>query len=163
VNYRELMSEALIEATRSPDPTTQNGALVVWDGEILTRACNEFPRLVAYSPERWERPLKYEMIEHAERNAIYAAARAGIATEDAVLVCPWAACSECARAIIQAGMSELVTLAPVDGDTHGRWGDSIRVAMGMLDEAAVRVTYLDGADFADIPPPLRNGVAWSPC
>lgn len=158
------MRLALLKATESPDPSTQNGAILVAGDEALlaTAACNEFPAGVNYTPERWERPLKYEVIEHAERNAIFEAARLGIGTEGLTLVCAWAACSDCARAIIQAGLSELVTLAP-EGVTHGHWGDSIDIAMVMLREAGVKVTYLPGTDFADAPPLRRNGQPWSPC
>lgn len=160
------MRWALLKATESPDPSTQNGAILVANGTtpiLATAACNEFPSGVQYCGERWERPLKYSLIEHAERNAIYAAARLGIATAGTTLVCPWAACSDCARAIIQAGISELVTLAPESGDTSDRWVASIEVAMTMLFEADVVVTYLQGADFADTPSLRRDGKAWQPC
>lgn len=159
------MRLALLKATQSPDPSTQNGAILVADDEAIsvTAACNEFPAGVEYMSERWERPLKYDVIEHAERNAIYAAARNGIATKGLTLVCAWAACADCARAIIQAGLSELVTLAPTEAATHARWTDTVEIGMVMLGEAGVKVTYLDGSDFHDAPPLRRNGQPWSPC
>lgn len=148
MTFDEAILLTLVRATRSPDPSTQNGAmLAVADGAdrviplLQTLSCNEFPFDVAYTPERWERPLKYSYIEHAERNSIYRAAMLGIPTEGLVLVCPWAACADCARAIIQAGCDTLVTVDPT-GNTNERWQDSIAVAMGMLEEANVDVEYV---------------------
>ena len=144
--WRDLLSTACSFAQNSPDQSTQNAA-VLCNGMTmlpLTWAVNEFPRGVTYSDARWERPGKYEWIEHAERNAVFAAARRGISTDGLTMVCPWAACSDCARAVIQAGVSRLVTLRPKQEDTHARWDASISVAMTMLDEAGVEVVYIDG-------------------
>jgi dCMP deaminase len=145
--WAELLRLAAEHARSSPDPSTQNGGLLCTDDakwvKFDTWSVNEFPRGVAYSDERWERPLKYSIIEHAERNAIYAAARHGIRTEGLTLVCVWAACTDCARAIIQAGIKRLVTLAPVQ-EAHGNWGASIDIAMVMLKEAGVEVVYVEG-------------------
>ena len=50
----------------------------------------------------------------------------------------WFPCTDCARAIIQAGITEVVG-AHYD-PTHERWGKSFITAMEMLTEAGVRVT-----------------------
>ena len=132
-------------ARLSPDPSSQNAA-TLFDQDLhpVAEAVNEFPFGVAYSEARWERPTKYAYIEHAERGSIYAAARAGVATEGLTMVCLWAACPDCARAIIQAGISRLVTMRPTEQGAHAGWDDGIAVAMGMLAEARVQVEYLDG-------------------
>ena len=126
---RERLRLTAYFALRSPDPSTQNAAVIMQSNDCIipaTLSVNKFPRGVLYEPERWERPIKYSYIEHAERNAIYAAARLGIPTAEKTLVCPWAACADCARAIIQSGISRLITLAPREDDTHDRW----QVVMG---------------------------------
>ena len=66
-------------AVKSKDPTTKIGALIVGpDREIRSTGYNSFPRgLDDNVRERMERPEKYYWIEHAERNAIYNAARCG--------------------------------------------------------------------------------------
>lgn len=159
------MSLALAVASTSPDPSTQNGA-VLFDERcgltvFETNACNQFPRGVTYTDERWERPLKYSVIEHAERNVIYEAARRGIVTEGKTLVAVWAACADCARAIIQAGITHVVTLEAGESD---RWGGSIDIGMVMLEEAGVTVTYLPAADYAADGPTLRrDGKPWPSC
>jgi dCMP deaminase len=60
------------------DPSTQNGAVIVdSDDWILGEGANFFPKGVKETEAHWEMPLKYAFVEHAERNAIYAAAREG--------------------------------------------------------------------------------------
>ena len=53
------------------------------------------------------RPEKYDWIEHAERNAIYAAAREGRKLMGATMYLNKFPCVECARAIAQTGITEL--------------------------------------------------------
>lgn len=146
MDWTEQLTNVARFALLSPDPSSQNaGALSNGtDLLVLTLDVNRFPQNVHYSPERWERPTKYQYIEHAERNAIYSAARYGIATRGLTLVCLWAACPDCARAIIQAGLERLVTLQPNEDGKHAGWDDGIKVAMGMLAEAGVKVEYIDG-------------------
>ncbi len=59
-------------------------------------------------PERLERPNKYLWIEHAERNAICNAARAGTSTAGCTLYVELMPCMDCARAVVQAGIIEVV-------------------------------------------------------
>ena len=160
----ELMAHALRWAASSPDPSTQNGAILAEpDGTPLywTVAFNEFPLGVAYGEERWERPAKYGFIEHAERNAIYKAAAHGIPTAGLTLVCPWAACADCARAIIQARIARLVTLPPQKDSTHTRWDASIDQAFVMLDESGVEVVFLEDPIPGPLPTLRRNGEPWN--
>jgi dCMP deaminase len=157
------MALAIEAAVASPDPSTQNGAvLATQDGIAVfgTTACNEFPHGVHYMTERWERPAKYSYIEHAERNAIYAAAREGMPTRGLVMYCPWAACADCARAIIQARLSKLVTISPT-ANTNERWVESIEVAMVMLRESHVEVEYMEPEQLKGFVLPLlrRDGQA----
>src|SRR4051812_20448744 len=142
VDQHNFMAVALRAAKASPDPSTQNGAVFVTrDGKLHTRGFNAFPFGVAYTEERWERPRKYSIIEHAERNALYSAAANGMATYGGTLVSPWAACADCARAIIQCGCSELVRLG--NGDTNARWDESIAIADEMMREAGILITEID--------------------
>lgn len=76
---QDLLKQAYEFAKKSNDMSTQNAAFLVdEDGKIYVREINRFPDGVKETAERWERPLKYKFVEHAERNAIYAAARKGI-------------------------------------------------------------------------------------
>jgi len=57
--------------------------------------------------ERWERPIKYQYVEHAERNAIYNAARVGTPTLGCSAFVSLAPCVGCSRALVQAGIVEV--------------------------------------------------------
>ncbi len=104
---------------------------------------NHFPDGVVDSPDRWERPIKYSFVEHAERMAIYNAAFNGIPTDGAKLYCPWFACADCARAIICAGIREVIGLQSYYADKSAHWDESIKLANIMLDEAGVKRRYID--------------------
>jgi len=134
------------------DPSTQNGAILVdSDGHPFSEGANHFPNGVEEKTDRWERPGKYLFVEHAERNVIYAAARAGFKTDKATMYCPWAACTDCARAIIQAGIKEVITHhkpVPDSGErfgmpVHPKWSESINVALLMLEEAGVNINWVE--------------------
>lgn len=161
MNYEQLMRRAYEVAQNSPDPSTQNSALLVnSDGDILMEDINRFPDGVQYKPERWERPLKYKIIEHAERNVIYSCAYLGVATKGLIMVSPWAACSDCARAIIQAKLTKLVTHKQACDRSPKFWRDEIDIAFTMLNEAGVEIQLLD-CTFGDIE--IRHsGEIWKP-
>lgn len=137
-----LREACRVAALESQDPRTQNGALLrAYNGHIVT-AANKLPSIVA-SPERLTGDAKYSYMEHAERNVIYQAARAGIATHRATLYCPWFACADCARAIILAGISRVVGHAVARQATPERWRATIAIADDMLHEADVELVLLD--------------------
>lgn len=130
-------------ADHSKDTSSQNGALLIdHQGFVKVRACNTFPFGVEYRASRMERPTKYAYFEHAERNAILLAARNGICTNDLVMYCPWAACADCARAIIQSGIRRLVRQKQtVEID---RWKQSCEHGDIMFREAGVEVIEIEG-------------------
>ena len=134
------MRRAYEIATHSPDPSTQNGATIARGPTVLADGCNTFPPHIAY---RLERPAKYTFIEHAERSAIHVAAFDGHATAGAKMFCLWAACAECARAIIGAGIRELVTHEFYLDKGTDHWNATIADAKTMFAESGVTVTYTD--------------------
>lgn len=153
---KQCLIDAYDYAKNSPDPSSKNAAILIKNERMVCMDYNRFPNGVALLPERLQRPLKYQIIEHAERNVIYSAAKLGIATEGLTMYCPWAACCDCARAIIQAGISRLVH--HVTGAEHEYWNDSIKLAMEMLKEAGVEITtYTDKLGINNNLSILRNG------
>lgn len=161
------MRVAYEAATKSPDPSTQNGAILVdtrfdnLNEHAFVTACNTFPYGVKEIPERLERPLKYSWIEHAERNAVFAGATHAMSFHDCILFVPWFACADCARAIIQVGIRHVVGHKMMFDETPEHWKDSIDVAFTMFDEAGVITELLEGP----IPyaPDIRfNEKLWSP-
>ena len=133
----DRLRDACIYAVRnSHDPDTQNGAvLVTKTGTIYAANC--VPPGVARPEHRLSRPFKYDFIEHAERAAIHKAAAAGAATAGATLYCPWFACTDCARAIVAAGIKEVVGLISLRNATPARWLLKVELAEKMLEEACV--------------------------
>ena len=155
MDLRDLFKQAYEAALLSPDPSTQVGALLVkqpragftpsWlSDDIIAKDCNRFPDKVLYKPERWEKPLKYKVIEHAERNVIYQCAKSGTATKGLILVGTWACCSDCARAIIQAGISKVITHREACDRAPQFWQDEISVAYQLLKEAGVGLEFWSG-------------------
>lgn len=138
----EWLRQAALEATRSHDPVTQNGAVLVPLQGYVAVARNCIPSGIQPTPTRLLRPTKYDYIEHAERSAIYTAARVGTPTAGARLYCPWFACAECARAIICSGIAEVVGHVRPRAATPDHWTESIVLAEAMLREAGVGMRWL---------------------
>ncbi|NWF85210.1 MAG: dCMP deaminase family protein [Bryobacteraceae bacterium] len=107
---RYFLEICRVVAVRSKDPSTKVGCVIVGPAhEIRSTGYNSLPRHIRDDkPERFERPAKYLWIEHAERNAIYNAARAGTPLEGCSLYADLMPCMDCARAIVQAGIVEVV-------------------------------------------------------
>ncbi len=135
-------------STWSKDRSTKVGSVIVGGGnQILTAGYNGFPRGVNDNIDtRYERPVKYKYTEHAERNAIYNAARYGIPLAGTVMYIPYYPCTDCARGIIQAGITTVVTLEMLQGekqeDLLSRWGDDFVISRIMLVEAGVDVRFV---------------------
>jgi dCMP deaminase len=118
--------------------------------EVRVIGYNGFPRGIDDSvEERHERPLKYRWTEHAERNAIYVAARNGIALANCRMYLPWFPCMDCARAIVQVGLIELIAYRP--DFNHATWGEDFRIANQLFDEARLAVRWLDPESVARAP------------
>jgi dCMP deaminase len=130
-------------ASWSRDFSTIVGCVIVGTAnQVLSTGYNGFPRGVNDDiTERYERPAKYQWTEHGERNAIYNAARTGVALEGASLYVTATPslypCADCARGIIQSGIVTVVCDAP-DWD-HPRWSEAFIVTSMMLSEAGIEV------------------------
>lgn len=132
-------------ASWSKDKSRKVGCVIVGpNGEIRTTGYNGFPRGVHDDrfPARHARPEKYLWTEHAERNAIYNAARCGIPLEGCTIYLPWYPCVECARAIIQCGLTTLVAVQPDWYDP--KYKVEFMTAAVMFEEAAIEVRYVLG-------------------
>ena len=126
----------------SKDQSRQVGCVIVGPSrEIRAIGYNGFPRGADDSPDslRNTRPNKYLWTEHAERNAIYQAARIGITVSGCTMYLPWFPCMDCARAIVQVGISRLVALQPDASEKV--WGEQFLAAKELLDEASVEIQW----------------------
>lgn len=142
VDYFLKLSDLV--ATKSKDKSRQVGCVLVGaDHEILSTGYNGLSRGLNddffENPERHERPEKYYWYEHAERNAVYNAARVGVKLKGATAYTQSAPCAACARAFIQAGIIR-IHAREVNAFTNSSWEESINRGRTMLAEAGVELT-----------------------
>ena len=140
INWDEyFMGVALLAAERSKDPNTQVGAAIIDDdNRILSTGYNGFPYGCSDDTFPWERDgedTKYKYVVHAELNAILNAH--GKSLEGSRLYVDLFPCNECAKAIIQSGISEVVYLYDKYADTP-----ETVASKKMLEAAGVRTTQL---------------------
>jgi dCMP deaminase len=131
------MLTALLAAQRSPNRVRQVGAVVVaCDGTEIS-ACNTFPAGVRDSDERHAGDGRFVWMEHAERHAIFEAARSGVATEGAHITSTFFPCIDCARAIVDSGFA-CIDAPPPDFDDPV-WGASFERSQTILQEGGVEI------------------------
>jgi dCMP deaminase len=131
---------------KSKDEKTQIGAVIVGeDNEIVSTGYNSFPRGIRDDiSERQERPEKYFWFEHAERNAIYNAARIGVSTKGTTmyLTCGMP-CADCCRGIINAGITTIVCEVGDAGAKGPKWEESGKRSLQMFIESGVKIQYYE--------------------
>ena len=140
INWDEyFMGIALLAAKRSKDPNTQVGACIVSpENIIISTGYNGLPNGCSDDEFPWEREggqTKYPFVVHAELNAILNAG--GRVLRGARLYVALFPCNECAKAIIQCGISEIVYLSDKYNGT-----DMKLPSKRMLDAAGVRYHQL---------------------
>jgi dCMP deaminase len=100
-------------ASWSEDPHRGVGCVIVGPAsEVRATGYNGLPRGAKISATRLDRDEseKFSWIEHAERNALFNAARVGVSVAGCTLYSNCFPCVQCARAIIQSGLSGVRTL-----------------------------------------------------
>jgi dCMP deaminase len=109
-----FMGIASLSALRSKDPSTQVGACIVDQAhKVVSIGYNGMPRGVDDEKISWDKgdglDSKYLYVCHAEFNAILNT-RDGSALNGCILYVTLFPCNECAKAIIQVGIKEIVFL-----------------------------------------------------
>lgn len=136
-----FMGIALLSAMRSKDPNTQVGACIVnEDKRIVGLGYNGFPRGCEDEDFPWEREgefldTKYPYVSHAELNAIL---NSTVSLKHCSIYVALFPCHECAKAIIQSGIEEIVYLSDKYAGT-----ESNVASKRMLDAANVRYRQLE--------------------
>lgn len=135
-----FMGVALLSGKRSKDPSTQVGCCIVSeDNKILSMGYNGFPRGCSDDEFPWEReganPLetKYFYSTHSELNAILN--YTGGSLKGTKLYVSLFPCNECAKAIIQSGIAEIIY-----GDDKYADTDVVKASKRMLTAAGVKLT-----------------------
>lgn len=133
-------------AMKSKDKSTKIGAIIVGpDNEVRSMGYNSFPRGINDNLEkRQERPEKYFYFEHAERNAIYNAARMGTSLNGCRMYTQGMPCADCARAVIQSGIKEVIVHKKWNDENLDKWAESAEKSINMFNEAKILVRIWDG-------------------
>ena len=128
-NFLELSKTV---STFSKDPSTKVGAVIVdGDNRVISIGYNGFPKGVKDDHRLDNRDLKYDMVVHAEANALlFANAPTKGCT---IYTWPFQPCSRCASLIIQAGVQRVVSVE----NEETRWVSNFQLAHDMLAEARV--------------------------
>ena len=136
-----FMGVAILASQRSKDPSTQVGACIIdGDKRILSTGYNGFPQGCSDVEFPWNRDeslgeTKYQYVVHAELNAILNAS--GKKLSGATLYVGLFPCNECAKAIIQSGIKEVIYLSD---KYHGT--PPMTASRKMLDAAGVKVRQI---------------------
>lgn len=137
-----FMGIAVLSAARSKDPSTKVGACIVSkQKKVLSLGYNGMPvgvddNLIPWGREGEELETKYPYVCHAELNAILNSNHDLVGSKLYVTLFP---CNECAKAIIQAGIKEVIFL-------EDRYVDSVSeiASKKLFDMAGMKVTKYEG-------------------
>ncbi|MBP5197714.1 MAG: dCMP deaminase family protein [Lachnospiraceae bacterium] len=141
INWDEyFMGVAHLSGMRSKDHNTQVGACIVSrNNKILSMGYNGFPAGCSDDDFPWSRDdedqmkTKYPFVTHSELNAILN--YRGGSLEDTKIYVSLFPCNECAKALIQAGIREVI----YDSDKYNGTPSNI-AAKKMFDAAGVKYT-----------------------
>lgn len=135
-----------LHASLSKDPSSQVGAVIVTpDRQIVSAGFNGFPRGIKDDHRLFDRETKLKLIVHAEMNAILAAANLGIKVQGCTMYFVaesegklWGTspCSRCMVSLIQAGISEIVTIST--DNIPERWQEDIKFSRSIIEESGMK-------------------------
>lgn len=134
-----FMRMAHVISYRSKDPSTQAGAVVVNQNNVVVGVgYNGFPRGISNSALPWEKQgdldnTKYAYICHAEENAIY---NANNSTRGCKIYCVLFPCNECTKTIIQNGITEVIYESDKYKDTP-----AVRASKKMIKLAKIKMRH----------------------
>jgi len=132
-------------SNNSIDLSIKVGCVLVKDDELISEGWNRVAKGVEEIEARYSRPAKIFWVEHAERIAVYSAARNGISTEGAtayINVSPCSVCTQCLRGLIECGITRIV------GNTRkiqhkGKIKTHAGVNQTMIEEANIEIIIME--------------------
>ena len=135
--------QAQLCASLSKDPSTKTGAVIVApNNRLVSSGYNGLPQGIGDPPEWLEnRDLKLQVIIHSELNAILFAER-GILRGCRIYIWPLMPCSQCAGAIAQVGISEVI--APISDIP--RWAESFRLSKEILEKKGIKIRLYEKSE-----------------
>lgn len=126
---------AELVATWAKDRSRGVGAVIVnANNRVVSVGFNGFPTGIKDDVEnRHLKPIKYKFTEHAERNAIYNTTSSLIGCKIYVTLFP---CTDCARAIIQTGITEIIC---PDINKSDDWYEDFMISKEMFEEVFINI------------------------
>ena len=139
---QRFMNLAKEYASWSKDPSKKVGSIAVKDKQIISYGYNGFPRGIEDLESRLnDRETKYIYTAHSEKNLIYNACLNGQSLKDSmVFVYGLPVCYECAKGLIQVGVTEV--FYTVDGFLADKWKESNEITMDMFREVGIKYTEI---------------------
>ena len=143
---QKYMEIAYAVSKLSKDQSTQVGAVILGSSnEVRSLGYNGAPRGCAADEDAraTTRPEKYFWFSHAELNAITNAARVGTPLAGSSLLVTHPPCMDCARAIVQAGITRVITVRPPAAFVE-RWREHMSRTQRLFDECGVEYLEIEG-------------------
>ena len=127
-----FLDMAKLVSTWSKDPSTRVGAVIVDpSNRLVSVGYNGFPKGVTDNERLLDRDKKYDIIVHAEVNAILFSNRT--LKGCTMYTWPFQPCPRCAGLIIQSGIRRVVSIT----NANPRWVENFTTAKQLLLEASV--------------------------
>jgi dCMP deaminase len=136
-----FMGVAELAAKRSKDPNTQVGACIVdINNKIIGTGYNGLPNGFSDDDFPWSKTgdfldTKYPYVVHAELNAIL---NSNMNLKNSIIYVTLFPCNECAKAIVQAGIKQVLYLDDKYKDT-----DSHKASIRIFNECDVKYNKLE--------------------
>lgn len=131
-----FLDMAKFVAAWSKDPSTKAGAVITTGKRIISVGFNGLAQAVEDTEQRLSlRNIKYEMIIHAEINALLFAQRSVAGCT--LYTWPIPPCSRCAAVVIQAGIKRVLSPHPSE-----HWNASCAMGLDMFTEAGVEARWV---------------------
>lgn len=129
---------AKLAGSWSKDPSTQVGAVIVDENNrIVSVGYNGFPRGIEDNKRLLDREEKYDIIVHAEVNALMFANKS--VERCTLYTWPFQPCSRCAGLIIQSGIKRVVSVV----HEEDRWKKNFMISRKLFKEADIEMEFID--------------------
>ena len=144
-----FMGVSMLSGMRSKDPNTQVGACIVGkDHRILSMGYNGFPNGCSDDLFPWAREgavleTKYSFVAHSELNAILNYRGNTQDLQGAKIYVRFFPCNECAKAIIQSGIREVIYSHSYDYDNHS---DEMEASIRMFEKCGVKYRKFEATE-----------------
>ena len=134
---KRFLEMAQLVSSWSKDPSTKVGAVITDpQNRVVSVGYNGFPVGISDDNRLNFRSTKYDIIIHAEINAITFANRS--LKGCTLYTYPFEPCSKCASVVIQSGITRVVS----EPNIESRWEESFQISRQLFQEAGVKLEYV---------------------